>query len=87
MVNLWRLYCIIFLTVVIHFPCRLGQEPPGTTEEQVYYAQKLYRSAIHPDTGDLQNVIGRMSFQVPGGMIITVAMLHFYRYFTPVAHS
>ncbi|KAK2151630.1 hypothetical protein LSH36_356g02000 [Paralvinella palmiformis] len=56
-----------------------GREPVGTTDDQVYHAQKLYRSAIHPDTGDLQNVIGRMSFQVPGGMIITVAMLHFYR--------
>lgn len=29
--------------------------------------------------GDLQNVFGRMSFQVPGGMAITGAMLQFYK--------
>lgn len=58
---------------------RLGQEPPGTTEEQIWYAKRLYESAFHPDTGDKQNVIGRMSFQVPGGMILTGAMLTFYK--------
>ncbi|KDR07724.1 sideroflexin-2 [Zootermopsis nevadensis] len=58
---------------------RIGKEPPGTTEEQVIYAKKLYESAFHPDTGDKQNVFGRMSFQVPGGMAITGAMLQFYR--------
>ncbi|XP_047468636.1 sideroflexin-2-like [Penaeus chinensis] len=58
---------------------RLGQEPPGTTEEQIWFAKRLYESAFHPDTGDKQNVIGRMSFQVPGGMILTGAMLTFYK--------
>jgi len=58
---------------------RLGTEPPGTTDEQIWYAKKLYASAFHPDTGDLQNVIGRMSFQVPGGMILTAGMLQFYK--------
>lgn len=58
---------------------RLGKEPPGTTVEQVIYAKKLYESAFHPDTGDKQNVMGRMSFQVPGGMTLTGAMLQFYR--------
>lgn len=43
------------------------QEPAGTTREQVIYAKKLYESSFHPDNGDLQNVFGRMSFQVPGG--------------------
>ena len=42
-------------------------------------AMKLYKSSFHPDTGDLQNVFGRMSFQVPGGMMITGAMLQFYK--------
>jgi hypothetical protein len=60
--------------------CRLGKEPIDTTREQIVYAKKLYESAFHPDTGDLQNVFGRMSFQVPGGMAITGAMLQFYRY-------
>ncbi|XP_033098432.1 sideroflexin-2-like [Anneissia japonica] len=58
---------------------KLGLEPPGTKEEQLWYAQKLYMSAFHPDTGDKQNVIGRMSFQVPGGMLITGVMLQFYK--------
>jgi len=58
---------------------REGREPPGTTEEQVRRAQQLYKSAFHPDSGELQNVFGRMSFQVPGGMLITGAMLQFYK--------
>ncbi|XP_071946954.1 sideroflexin-2-like [Antedon mediterranea] len=58
---------------------KLGLEPPGTREEQLWYAQKLYMSAFHPNSGEKQNVIGRMSFQVPGGMLITGAMLQFYK--------
>ena len=38
---------------------------------QLRRAQQLYKSAFHPDSGELQNVFGRMSFQVPGGMMIT----------------
>jgi len=58
---------------------RLGQEPKGTSEDQIIYARKLYESAYHPDSGDLMNVYGRMSFQVPGGMAITGVMLQFYK--------
>lgn len=62
---------------------RTGHEPPGTTLEQIIYAKKLYESAFHPDSGEKQNVFGRMSFQMPGGMAITGAMLQWYR--TPFA--
>ncbi|XP_032889931.1 sideroflexin-2 isoform X2 [Amblyraja radiata] len=59
--------------------CRAGTLLPGTTKEQLLYAKKLYDSAFHPDSGDRMNLIGRMSFQVPGGMAITGLMLQFYR--------
>eukprot|EP00094_Tigriopus_californicus_P009303 TCALIF_08969-PA protein Name:"Similar to SFXN2 Sideroflexin-2 (Homo sapiens)" AED:0.07 eAED:0.07 QI:8/0.66/0.57/1/0.83/0.71/7/214/1069 len=58
---------------------RKGQEPPETTQKQLINAMKLYQSSFHPDTGELQNVCGRMCFQVPGGMTITGAMLQFYK--------
>lgn len=58
---------------------KLSQEPAGTTKEKIIYAKKLYESAFHPDSAELQNVFGRMSFQMPGGMLITGAMLQFYK--------
>lgn len=43
---------------------RLKQEPAGTTKEQLVYAKKLYESAFHPDSGDLQNVFGKFSHEI-----------------------
>ena len=58
---------------------RKGEEDPNITPVQVRRAQQLYLSAYHPDSGDLQNVCGRMSFQMPGGMVLIGAMITFYK--------
>lgn len=60
---------------------RNGTLSSGTTAEQLLAAKQIYESSFHPDTGQKQNVFGRMCFQVPGGMAITGAMLSFYKYF------
>lgn len=54
-------------------------ETTGISNDEIKYAMKLYSSAFHPDSGELQNFAGRMSFQVPGGMLLTGAMLTFYQ--------
>lgn len=63
----------------IYTEYKAGRDPKGITVEKLLWAKKLYESSFHPDSGEKQNVFGRMSFQVPGGMLITGAMLQFYR--------
>ena len=59
---------------------RQGTTLPSVTREQAIRARVIYDSAFHPDTGDKMNVIGRMSAQVPCGMVLIGGMMVFYKY-------
>jgi len=54
-------------------------EPASTTLSDLYRAQKYFGSAFHPDTGDLQNIAGRMCANVYGSTALCGGMMIFYR--------
>ncbi|XP_033756892.1 sideroflexin-5-like [Pecten maximus] len=51
------------------------QTPPGTTDEQLWRAQKVKQAIIHPDTGEKILTPFRMSGYVPFGSPIVVGLL------------
>ncbi|KAL6435193.1 hypothetical protein ACFW04_005342 [Cataglyphis niger] len=58
---------------------KIGKEPEGLQRKDIIYAKKLKDSAFHPDNEELMHVIGRMSFQLPSSVVLTAAMMTFYK--------
>jgi tricarboxylate carrier len=58
---------------------RKGVEFPELSDDDIWHNKALYDSAFHCQTGEKLFILGRMSFQVPGNMLITGCMMTFYK--------
>ena len=56
-----------------------AKNPQTVHHSDLHWARTLYASAFHPDTKEMNPIVGRMSFQIPGNTIVTALMLTFYR--------
>ena len=54
---------------------KLGALPPGTTDAEMWDAQRTVGAIIHAPTGEKMNIFGRMSMFVPANVPIAAGLL------------
>ncbi|XP_026807716.1 sideroflexin-2-like [Rhopalosiphum maidis] len=59
---------------LIHFSCLYGSISNDITDTKLLHEHQIYENVIHPDTNEIQNTFGRLSF-MPIGKALLVAVL------------